>query len=683
MLIPHTTISAEKPLAPLATYLHEYLPKTQIGGCTSIARAIVLTTDATLGEEAYRLTVYPSRIEITGGGYGGVFNGIQTLLQLLPTQVYTGKLQLPTRIPCQQIDDTPRFSYRGMHLDVARTWIDSDRVKRYINVISHHKINKLHFHLTDDEGWRIEIKSHPELAEIGGFRGGDSPIRSIYGKWGEKYGGYYTQDQLREIIAYAALRNVEIIPEIDLPGHSRTIARVHPEILCRYTPDTALSNGYDERSAWCVAREENYALLEDILREVCALFPSPYIHIGGDEVEMTQWKSCPDCNALMLQQKMKNPSQLQSLFMSRMIEILQKNNKLPAVWNEAIRGGQLTEKSRVHGWENVKSCLEATTQGYKTIVMPSDYFYFDMRQSPHEDGHTWAAIIDARKVYSFDFAKQGFTQTQMQYVEGLEAAFWSEIHLSQEPEKPDYLDYMLFPRICALAELCWHGNDRPWEEFYQTLTVHHYDRLSAMGIRFRLFPPTVSYQDGNLSASTDDGAALFYRTVSDPELQLYKNPIRTDHPETYQFTSRRGTGHSPFAAVTKFYRTVTPEVRITSSIPATLKAPYSRAEQYRAFARTTRTCRPGDWVQFTFAQPVHFRELFLQTGYLQLPRLIFDTGYGEISYDGQTFERIGELEQGSIRILSSDKPVRAVRITSTADGNGSASVLIQPLQIKP
>ena len=304
-----------------------------------------------------------------------------------------------------------------MMLDVARTWIGVDGVKRYIDLLSYHGINKLHLHLSDDEGWRIEIRSHPELTEIGGFRGGDSPVRPVYGKWDEKYGGFYTQDEMRGLIRYAAVRNIEIIPEIDLPGHSRNIASVHPEIRCNYPPDTLSTNGYDYRSAWCVAREENYALLADILGELCALFPSEYIHVGGDEVDMTQWKRCPDCQALMRQRGMADPHQLEDLFMQRMAAILSANGKRPAVWNEAVATGDLAHDSRGYGWQSGKACLDATAKGYKTVVMPGEYFYFDMRQSPNEPGHQWAAIFDARKVYSFDFAEAGFSAAQMRRVE--------------------------------------------------------------------------------------------------------------------------------------------------------------------------------------------------------------------------------------------------------------------------
>lgn len=448
-----TQLSYETPLAPLAGYLREYINVGKASDSMSADNAIVLTTDPTLGREAYTLAVKPQRIEITGGDYGGVFNGIQALLRLLPPEVYAKACPLPVEVACTRIDDAPRFAYRGMMLDVARTWIGVDGVKRYIDLLSYHGINKLHLHLSDDEGWRIEIRSHPELTEIGGFRGGDSPVRPVYGKWDEKYGGFYTQDEMRGLIRYAAVRNIEIIPEIDLPGHSRNIASVHPEIRCNYPPDTLSTNGYDYRSAWCVAREENYALLADILGELCTLFPSEYIHVGGDEVDMTQWKRCPDCQALMRQRGMADPHQLEDLFMQRMAAILGANGKRPAVWNEAVATGDLAHDSRVYGWQSVKACLDATAKGYETVVMPGEYFYFDMRQTPHEDGHDWAAIFDAKKVFGFDFTDKGFGPEQMRNVVGLQAAFFSEAYVSHEPEKPDYLDYMCFPRICALARI--------------------------------------------------------------------------------------------------------------------------------------------------------------------------------------------------------------------------------------
>mgnify|MGYP002579035583 FL=1 len=679
---PGTTVAADSGLQPLARYAAEYLGCEVRNGVAGNG-AVVLTLDAADGgnPEAYRLDITPEYIRIGGSTYGGVFNGVQQLFRLLPPEIYARKgVAAGTQVACTEIEDEPRFAYRGMMLDVARTWIDKAKMKRYIDLFSYHNINKLHLHLSDDEGWRIEIKSHPELTEIGGFRGGDSPVRPVYGKWSEKYGGYFTQEEMRGLIRYAAERNIEIIPEIDLPGHSRNIASVHPEIRCNYPPDTVSTNGYDYRSAWCVAREANYALLEDILGELCELFPSEYIHVGGDEVEMTQWTRCPDCRALMARLGTDDPRRLQDLFMERTAAILAAHGKRPAVWNEAVRTGAFTKACRVHGWESVKACLDATAKGYRTVVMPGEYFYFDMRQTPREDGHDWAAIFDAKKVYGFDFS--GFTPEQMRRVEGLQGAFFSEAYVSHEPEKPDYLDYMLFPRVCALARIAWSGNGEGWDAYYKELKREHYDRMVAMGIRFRLFPPRLSYKEGAFTASADDGSEIFYLTDGSAEEHRYTGPVRTAQPHRYRFFTRYKTARSPYAADKSYWRTVTPAVAITTSMGESEKFPYSNAEGYRGLSRTRRACRQQDWILYTFEQPVKCREMYLQTGNLQLPKTIVTTGYAEISYDGTRFEPAGELLMGSI-VLHPDRPVKAVRIVSTCDDNGTPYVTIQPPQVKP
>jgi hexosaminidase len=386
-------------------YLSLYMPVNKV----YVNGNLKLNIDDKLEYEQYRLDIYPLGVVISAGGYGGVFNGIQTLMQLMPPSVYRGDIGASVELPYCTIEDAPKYSHRGFMLDVCRTWMDKEAIKGFIDLLAYHKINSLRLHLTDDEAWRIEIESHPELAEIGGFRGGDSPIWPRYGKWNERWGGYYTKADMREIIEYARVRNIEVIPEIDLPGHSLCIATLHPEILCAYTPRTSASFGYDTRSVFCAAREENYALLEDILAEVCELFPSRYIHIGGDEVDMTQWSRCPDCKRLMAEHKMSSVERLQQYFMLHLTDILSKYDKLPAVWNEAIEGGRLSGETLVYGWEGIAECRASAANGYNTIVMPGQYFYFDMKQSPREDGHDWAAIFDWRKLYGFTLDSAGFT----------------------------------------------------------------------------------------------------------------------------------------------------------------------------------------------------------------------------------------------------------------------------------
>ena len=676
---PKSTIgTSDKQLQPIVDYVVQ-----EIGLSKSVnSRNINLLIDVTLSEEEYVLSVTTSGIVIRGGGYGGVFNGVVTLMQLLPAEVYNGGLRGGAEVACCEIVDSPRYEHRGFMLDVCRTWMNKEAVMNFIDLLAYHKINSLRLHLTDDEAWRIEIKSHPELAKVGGFRGGYSPIWPRYGKWNERWGGYYTQEDMREIIAYAAVRNIDVIPEIDLPGHSLCMATMHPEILCDYTPRTSSSFGYDTRSAFCASREENYALLADILGEVSELFPSEYIHIGGDEVEMSQWRRCPDCQALMRDNGMSSTAELQQYFMSRLTDILAMHGKKPAVWNEAIDGGQLSDDTRVYGWESVKECRTAAAN-YKTIVMPGQHFYFDMKQSSREPGHDWAAIFDWSKVYNFSLTAQGFTLAEQSNVLGFEGSFFSEAYASRNPENPDYLHYQTFPRMVALSEIAWVSSDlRDSKEFYERM-VEHYARLDAMGVAYRLMPPKVTYSNGMLTAEVDDTSCIYYRCEPIGIELLYTKPIATNNPAQYSFISRRYAAHSPEAAVEAHFKTITPVFNITSSMADREQFSFDKAEGYGRIARTSRAADVGDWVMFTFEKPVACRRMKVATGNFQLPRFIFENGYVEVSYDGKCFERIGELECGMFFIEYPEQTIKAVRITCTSRGNGAEWVSIQPPTIWP
>lgn len=676
---PKTTIfSSNIELQPLVEYCVAEIGLTK----SSKHGDIELVIDDYLETEEYRLIVSEEGVVIRGGDYGGLFNGVMTLLQLLPANVYNGGLTGSAEVVCCEISDSPRYEHRGFMLDVCRTWMDKEAVMDFIDLLAYHKINSLRLHLTDDEAWRLEIKSHPELAEVGGFRGGDSPIWPRYGKWNEKWGGYYTQEDMREIIAYAAVRNIEVIPEIDLPGHSLCMATMHPEILCDYRRTNSASYGYDTRSAFCASREENYELLADILGEVCELFPAEHIHIGGDEVDMSQWKRCPRCQTLMRDNNMTNTTELQQYFMSRLTDILAQHGKKPAVWNEAIDGGKLSTDTRVYGWESIKECRTAAAN-YNTIVMPGQFFYFDMKQSAREPGHDWAAIFDWTKVYNFTLASQGFTEGEQANVLGFEGSFFSEAYASRNPETPDYLHYQTFPRIVALAEVAWVDSDERDEAAFYTKMVEHYNRLDAMGVAYRLMPPKVVYEDGVLGASADDGSRVFYRREPMDVEMLYTTPIITDKPAEYCFVSRRGEACSPEVGVALHFKTITPAFDITSSMNDGEKFSFDKAEGYGRIARTTRSGDVGDWVMFTFEQPVSCRRMKVATGNFQLPRYTFENGYVEVSYDGKTFERVGELDCGMFYIEYPARPIKAVRITCTSRGNGAEWVAIQPPTIWP
>ena len=666
-------------LEPIAHYLADYLQIEAEADGTDIVLGHLLEG----ADEEYRVEIGEHNIYISGGDYGGVFNGVVTLLQLLPEEVYSHSLQLHATIECCTIKDAPRYPHRGFMLDPCRTWIAKEAIMDYIDLLALHKINNLRLHLTDDEAWRLEIKSHPELAEIGGFRGGDSPIWPRYGKWNERWGGYYTQDDMREIIAYAAVRNIEVIPEIDLPGHSLCMATMHPEILCNYEPNKSRAFGYDTRSAFCPTKEANYGLLEDILKEVCELFPTSYIHIGGDEVDMSQWRRCPDCQAFMRKNGMANESELQRYFMSRLTEILAKYGKQPAVWNEAIEGGKLADDTRVYGWEGIKECRTSAREGYSTVVMPGQYFYFDMKQTPREPGHDWAAIFDYTKVYNFTLAGVGFTEEESKNVLGFEASFFSEAYASRNPESARYLHYMTFPRLLALAEICWVDSDERDVDAFYTKMVRHYDKLDRMGVAYRLMPPKVEFVNGMLSASTDDFSDIYYRREPMTTEMLYTEPIATDRPAEYSFVARRGEAMSPEVGVAAHFKTVTPPFTITSSMGDRENFSFEKAQDYGRLARTSRAADVGDWVEFKFDTPGRCRRMKVATGNFQLPRFIFENGYVELSYDGRTYERVGELECGMFIIEYPSRPIKSVRITCTSQGNGAEWVSVQPPTIWP
>lgn len=467
-----------------------------------------------------------------------------------------------------------------------------------------------------------------------------------------------------------------------MPGHSKALGAIRHEILCNFAPDTARTNGLDIRNVWCAAKESNYALIDDIIREVSGIFSSKYIHIGGDEVDMSQWRACPDCQRLKREKSLADEKQIEDYFIARVTAILTKYGKLPAVWNEAIDGGTLPSDTRVHGWQSVKHCLRSTEKGYPTIVMPGEYFYFDMKQSPNEAGHNWAAIFDAQKVLSFDLSQKGFTDRHLANVAGIEASFFSEIYIAHSPERNDYLDYMLFPRLCSFAEVAWSADKRSWHDFYRTLTSAHYARMQAMGIAFRLSTPLVEYADGTLSASTDDGSAIYYTDERTGKQIRYTRPFRCDAPHFFAFHSEYGTAHSATTGSQTYLATQKPQVTVSTSMPCSPKNPIENAASYsNRIARTTRAAHAGDWILYTFAEPLSCRRIEVQTGHIHLRRCHFLAGYAELSYDGTTFTRVADLADGGA-VICPDRPVKALRLTATSRSDTEDNVVIPSLLIK-
>lgn len=598
-------------------YVYNYLPR---GVFSHGGKVDILVDEALdLPSEGYELTITAEEVVVRGVDRAGMLNGFHTLLQLFPSEVYAGDYRGTCTLPAMKIVDWPEYSYRAMHFDIARTFSDKAQLKEYIGHLAHHKINNLHLHLTDDEGWRIEILAYPELTEIGAWRGGDSPIWPIYGAFDEKYGGYLTQQELREIVAFAEERGITIVPEIDLPGHSLAIGKVHPEVLCPTHRNTDSTAGYDKCNVWCVAREENYQMLDDILREVCDIFPSEYIHIGGDEVTKSYWKSCPDCNALMRAEGYTSYEQLQEHFMNRLSEILEKYGRKPAMWNEATNSGTLSREVRIHGWEGLEECRKVAEAGYPTVVMPGPYFYFDMRQSDDEPGHNWAGVVTTEKCYSVNLDKLGYSAKAKSNIIGFSGAFWTELYITYRDEYDNYAEYQTYPRICALAEVCWlPQSQRSWSSFSSRLELHK-GRMDAMGI---------SYRKGEPAA---------------PEGEVVK-----------------------------------PAMRCSSSIPFQKSGGAATISNYgNSYGmRTSRTCKEGDWILYEFTSALNDVTVELTTGYRHVTRGLFITGVVETKGASGDFVEVAKLVNGGASINITE-PVKAIRLRCTKTGNGDSYVYVQ------
>ena len=677
-----TSLVFDKKLDKAASYLLDYLPMQIQRGKKS--NSIRLVLDKKMAKEEYSLKVHSKGIEIRGGEYAGIFNGIQSLLQLLPSEIYAKNGNLPIEVPLVEIKDAPQYSYRGLLLDVARTFQPVDEVKRVIDYMAYCKLNKLHFHLVDSEGWRLELKKYPYIAEKAGFRGDDSPLHPVYGSFDQKYGGYYTQDELRDIVAYAAQRNIEVIPEIDMPGHSKSLGVVHPDILCNYTPDTSYTNGIDVRDVWCASKESNYQLVEDIVKELVDIFPSEYIHIGGDEVNFKWWKECPDCQQLKIEKGLKDEAQVEQYFVNRVSDILTKYNKKAMVWDEAIDGGLLPTTTMVTGWRGVKQCLQATEQGYPTIIMPSSVFYLDKRQYPHDKGHNSRNGLSLQTICDFTFENAGFSDAQRKNIAGIECAFWTEIYLSNihpEGRFSDYLEYMLFPRLFAVSEIAWSQSRRSSDEMLGLLKDSFYSKLDAMNAAYRLSSPIVKMEKGKIHASAEDGFTLYYTDIRTSETKEYTSPLDASLAPYVSFQSRLNAGRSSEIALPEYYQYRNSECTVTSSLPFRENKPLERCATYKGDAASTRTAKAGDWVEYTFKEPLEASYIKVTMGYKHLYRRLIYNGHIEVSYDGETFVREGNLLNG-LYILRPKKNIYAIRVVADGISDAEEYVIIQPLEIK-
>ncbi|AOM76934.1 glycoside hydrolase family 20 protein [Pedobacter steynii] len=515
----------KKELKPAAAFFQSYI--NGISGYhlllkkrTSNAITLKLINNPLIGTEGYTLTVGKDGILIAANARAGIIYGMQSLFQTLP-QVQTNR---ELKVPAMEITDYPRFKWRGMHLDVGRHFFSADMVKAYIDLIAAYKINTFHWHLVDDQGWRIEIKKYPALTAVGAWRVDqtdrpwDIRPQAIPGQEAT-YGGYYTQEQIKEIIAYAKIRNVSIVPEIEMPGHVASAIAAYPNLSCSQKTQLPLTGGnYSGASSnYCAGNEEVFTFLEEVLNEVVALFPSKYIHIGGDEVDKTSWKGCPRCQARMKTLGLKNENELQSYFITRMEKFLISKQKRMIGWDEILEGG-LAPEATVMSWRGEAGGIEAAKMNHEVVMTPDYPLYFDHYQAgPEGEPLAFGGFNTLKKVYHYEPIPKELNAEQAKYVLGAQANIWTE-HITTK----EHLEYMLLPRMLALAEVVWSPvQAKSWDAFSERLK-YHFKGFEQKGYRFSPGNYTVAIKpaviNGKLTAALLSDAVngeIFYTLNGD------------------------------------------------------------------------------------------------------------------------------------------------------------------------
>ncbi|MGD0745292.1 MAG: beta-N-acetylhexosaminidase [Verrucomicrobiota bacterium] len=456
---------------------------------------ILLTTknaSTNLGVEGYELVVATNSVVIRAPTQAGLFYGAQTLLQLLPPDIFSTNSVTGAdwQIPCVQIEDQPRFKWRGLMLDVSRHFFTKDEVEQLLDAMALHKINMFHWHLVDDQGWRIEIKKYPKLTQVGAWRDGtgnglDPKASTAYGPDG-RYGGFYTQDDIREVVKYAAARHITIVPEIEMPGHATAALAAYPQFSCTGGPFKVPAEGGG--GVFNPANDGTFNFLDDVLREVFQLFPGKYVHMGGDEVPKDTWKHNPDCQALMKREGLKNEDELQSWFTRRIERFVSAHGRTMIGWSEIIRGG-LAQNAAVMDW--IGGAQEAAGAGHDVVMTPTAYCYFDYYQSSNRatepKAAAWGDPVTLNKVYAFEPVPADLPPQLQSHILGAQGNLWTEFVPNLQ-----HAEYMIFPRLTALAEVDWSPKSaRNFDDFVRRLQIQ-YERFDQLGVNYRHGPVDVS-----------------------------------------------------------------------------------------------------------------------------------------------------------------------------------------------
>jgi hexosaminidase len=438
-----------------------------------------ISSDGPADGEGYTLDASADGVEVQARTEAGLFYGAQTLAQLLTPEA---------SLPATHIEDAPRFRWRGVLLDPARHFYTKDEVLRVIDLMALHKLNVLHLHLTDDTGWRLELTRFPRLTEVSAWRskpGFATDPRDVTA-WSPdgRYGGFYTQEDIRGIVDCAAKRHITVVPEIEMPGHALSALVACPEYSCTGGPFVMQEESAIQENVYCAGNDGTFAFLEEVLDEVVGLFPGPWVHIGGDECPKTRWKSCPKCQERMKQENLGNEDELQSWFIRRIERFLNSRGRRMIGWDEILEGG-LAPNAAVMSWRGVSGGIEAAKAGHDVVMSPWSHVYLDYRQAQNGEPKAMGdRVTTTETVYSYEPVPDELTPSEATRVLGTQAQLWGEFIPNAR-----HLDYMLWPRACALAEVAWSPKEaKDWPDF-QARLKEHLARLDALGVNYRRDPP--------------------------------------------------------------------------------------------------------------------------------------------------------------------------------------------------
>ena len=644
----------------------------------------------------YKINISNKDIVIWAETGEGFFYGVQTLLQLIPSEK-SSKI----KIPCILIDDEPKYAWRGMHLDCARHFFTVSFVKKYIDYLAMYKFNTFHWHLTDDQGWRIEIKKYPKLTEVGAWRNGSMVGHYSEQKFDDKrYGGFYTQEEIKEVVAYAAQRHITIVPEIEMPGHAVAALASYPEYSCTSGP-------FEVGKIWGVLddvfcpKEETFTFLENILTEVMALFPSEYIHIGGDESPKTRWKNCPHCQALIKKEGLKDEHELQSYFIQRIEKFVNSKGRKIIGWDEILEGG-LAPNAAVMSWRGTEGGIAAAKQKHFVVMTPGSHCYFDYYQGePKNEPLAIGGYIPVEKVYSFNPTPKELNPEEAKYILGAQANVWTEYM-----EDAAKVEYMIFPRIMALSEVLWGTSNSEKYVNFQKRMIQQFATLDKKGINyskaiFEVTSKVIPSLKGEgvlleLKSANDSKKIKFTTDGTTPNnnSNAYLNPIAINKGQTIKAAYFQNGKQQSAIIEQQFYWSKAVEKKITLVNP-----PHENYSNGGAFTLVdgmigNRSKFGRDWLGFSgkdlnatidLGKPETINKVSLcvlesQGSWIYYPKKIEVL----ISNDGQNFESVQELSlteiqnvKGEVVINVKSKKAQYIKVIATnlgkiSDGNPGA-----------